>query len=103
MELIASCQIIEMGDLRSSGSRTIQYFISASPHDRFDREYLGIEPMPFDEHGNHRIVLLPTTVTPEGPDSYGPTKVSISSRTQADVWFYFVLISLLVESGSARS
>ena len=74
-----------MADLHSASLRKMQYFISASPHDQFKREYLGVDPTPFDEHGNHRVVLLPATVSPGGPDSYGPTKVSIPSRTDVDV------------------
>ena len=59
-----------------------EYFIFSSP-EGLAKEYLGVDQRSSDKQGNCDVVLLPATVTPENPDSYGPTQVSISSRPMA--------------------
>ena len=51
------------------------YHLSFSPEGH-ERRYFGVK---HDAgRGVHEVVVLPTSVTPENPDQYGPTKVRFS-------------------------
>ena len=67
--------------MASAGSPDVPYHYLAYSPDPRTRRYLGVKHDP--TKNSHEVVLLPSTVTPDSPNEYGPTKVRLTSPLHA--------------------